>query len=179
MLQKENAVLVVIDVQGKLATLMHKHKRLFENVNRMIAGAKAFNIPIIWTEQLPDKLGETVAEIRQNLAGVDLLTKSCFSCAGGPGFNEKLAETGRKQVLVCGIEAHICVYQTCLDLLKNDYEVHLVIDGVSSRFKSNYYLALDKLKGAGAQLTSVEMSLFEMQVVAEGDDFKKLVQIVK
>ena len=80
MLNKENAVLLIVDIQGKLATLMDKHEKLFKNVNRMIAGAKALDIPIVWTEQLPDKLGETTPAIKENLEGVELLTKSTFSC---------------------------------------------------------------------------------------------------
>ena len=179
MLQKENAVLVVIDVQGKLATLMHKHKRLFENVNRMIDGAKALEIPIIWTEQIPDKLGATVDTVKEHLEGVELLTKNTFSCCGGPGFNDKLKQLGRKQIIVCGIEAHVCVYQTCIDLLDANYEVHLVNDAVSSRFKNNYYLAIEKIKDAGAVMTSVEMCLFEMLKIAEGEQFKKVIKIVR
>lgn len=179
MLQKENAVLVVIDVQGKLATLMHKHKRLFENVTRMIDGAKALNIPIIWTEQIPDKLGATVEVVKEHLEGVELLTKNTFSCCGGDGFNEKLDQLGKSQILVCGIETHVCVYQTCQDLLANGKEVHLVTDAVSSRFKQNYYLGMERIKDLGGIMTSVEMSLFEMLKVAEGDRFKKVIKIVK
>ena len=179
MLQKENAVLVVIDVQGKLATLMHKHKRLFENVNRMIDGAKALEIPIIWTEQIPDKLGATVDVVKEHLEGTELLTKKTFSCCGGDGFNEKLDQLGKSQILVCGIETHVCVYQTCLDLLANGKEVHLITDAVSSRFKQNYYLGMERIKDLGAIMTSVEMSLFEMLKVAEGDQFKKVIKIVK
>lgn len=179
MLNKDNAVLVVIDVQGKLSTLMHKQERLFGNIIRMIEGAKVLGIPIIWTEQIPDKLGETAPEIKAALEGVELLTKTTFSCCGGPGFNEKLAGLGRKQILVTGIETHVCVYQTCMDLLKANYEVHLVKDAVSSRIKHNYRLGVEKIKDAGAQLTSVEMCLFEMLKVAEGDAFKQVIKIVK
>ena len=92
---------------------------------------------------------------------------------------QKLNELGRKQILVTGIEAHVCVYQTCIDLLKSDYEVHLVKDAVSSRIKSNYRLGVEKIKDAGAQLTSVEMCLFEMLQVAQGDHFKQIIKIVK
>ena len=179
MLNKEQAVLVVIDVQGKLATLMQKSEKLFENINRMIEGARALDIPIVWTEQIPEKLGETVPEIKKTLDGVELLKKTTFSCCGGPGFNEKLEQLGRKQILVTGIETHICVYQTCMDLLEKGFEVHLVKDATSSRLKHNYKLGVERIKDAGAVLTSVEMSLFEMQKVAEGDTFKKIIQIVK
>lgn len=179
MLDKNNAVLVVIDIQGKLSTLMHKQERLFKNVTRMINGAKALNIPIVWTEQIPDKLGQTAPEIKAELEGVELLTKTTFSCCGGPGFNEKLKELGRKQILVTGIETHVCVYQTCIDLINDGYEVYLVKDAVSSRFKENYRIGAERIKDAGGVMTSVEMSLFEMLKVAEGDEFKKVIQIVK
>lgn len=179
MLTKDNAILVVIDVQGKLATLMHENETLFANINRMIKGARALDIPILWTEQIPDKLGETVSEIKSELDGIELLTKKTFSCCGGPGFNEQLNKLGRKQMIVTGIETHVCVYQTCMDLLKNNFEVHLVTDAVSSRIESNYHLGVQRIKEAGAILTSVEMSLFEMLKVAEGEQFKKIIQIVK
>ena len=179
MLDKKNAVLVVIDIQGKLATLMHKQERLYKNVIRMIQGAKALGIPIFWTEQIPDKLGETAPEIKKELEGVDLLIKNTFSCCGGPGFSDKLRDLGREQILVTGIETHVCVYQTCLDLINEGYEVHLVKDAVSSRIKENYRLGVEKIKDAGAKLTSVEMSLFEILKVAEGDEFKQVIKIVK
>ncbi len=179
MLKKENTVLVVIDVQGNLATLMHQQETLFKNVIRMIQAAKALKIPIIWTEQLPDKLGETAPEIKQELSGMNPLIKSTFSCCGDNKFVNKLKEMGRKQVLITGIECHVCVYQTVMDLLTEKFEVHLVQDAVSSRIKENYYLGLEKMKDAGAYLTSVEMSLFEILKVAEGDEFKQIIKIVK
>jgi nicotinamidase-related amidase len=179
MLNKDNAILVVIDVQGKLATLMHENEKLFENINRMVKGARVLDIPIIWTEQIPDKLGETVSVIKSELNGIELLTKKTFSCCGGPGFNEKLNELGRKQIIVTGIETHVCVYQTCMDLLNNNFDVHLVTDAVSSRIETNYHLGVQRIKEAGAILTSVEMSLFEMLKIAEGEQFKQIVKIVK
>lgn len=179
MLEKDNAVLLVIDVQGKLATLMHEKDRLFKNINRMVAGAKLLGIPVIWTEQLPEKLGETVPEVKQSMTDIPLLTKATFSCCGGEGFDEKLKSLGRKQVLVTGIETHICVFQTCRDLAKDDYELHLVIDAVSSRLEHNYHLGVERIQQLGAIKTSVEMSLFEMMKVAEGDDFRQIVKIVK
>ncbi len=179
MLSKENTVLVVIDIQGKLATLMHRQERLFKNVIRMIRGAGVLGIPIIWTEQLPDKLGETSPEIAAALQGLSPLVKSTFSCCGDSNFLTQLGALKRKQVLLTGIETHVCVYQTAMDLLAADYEVHLVRDAVSSRIEENYYLGLEKMKDAGARMTSVEMSLFEMLKVAEGDLFKQIIQIVK
>lgn len=179
MLKKENAALVVIDVQGKLATLMHQKETLFANVIRMIKGARVLGIPILWTEQLPDKLGVTAPEIAAVFGDMKPFVKSTFSCCGDSAFLRELRKLDRKQILVTGIEAHVCVYQTTMDLLAAGYEVHLVQDAVSSRIKENYYLGLEKMKDSGAKLTSVEMSLFEMLQVAEGDLFKQIIQIVK
>lgn len=179
MLNKDDAVLVVIDVQGKLANLMFEKDRFFKNVNRMISAAKVLDIPIVWTEQIPEKLGETVPEVKPNLEGQELLLKTTFSCCGGEGFNEKLKSLGRKQILITGMETHVCVYQTVLDLAKENYELHLVTDAVSSRIESNYHLGLQRIKDLGATLTSVEMSLFEMLKVALGDQFKQIIKIVK
>ncbi len=179
MLTKENTVLVVVDIQGKLATLMHEKERLYANVNRMIEGAKALEIPIIWTEQLPDKLGITDPEIALHLGGMKPLVKKTFSCCGDPAFLEKLRSFSRRQILLTGIETHVCVYQTAADLLKAGYEVQLVRDAVSSRIPDNYFLGVERIKELGAKLTSVEMSLFEMLKVAEGDQFRQVIKIVR
>ncbi|RKX20468.1 MAG: hydrolase [Candidatus Zixiibacteriota bacterium] len=179
MLNKDNAVLLVIDIQGRLSTLVHKKDRLFASTIRMIKAAKTFEMPIVWTEQIPEKLGETAPEIKKELEGVELLTKKTFSCSGGEGFDAKLEQLDRKQILVTGIETHICVYQTCVDLIKNGYEVFLVTDACASRLKYNYTLGIERIKKLGATLTSVEMALFEMQKIAEGDQFKQIIQIVK
>ncbi len=179
MLSKDDAVLVVIDVQGRLATLMHDRETFFTNVVRMIKGARALGVPILWTEQLPDKLGETLPQIKEQLDGVELLVKKTFSCCGDGGFPARLKATGRRQVLVVGMETHVCVYQTAMDLLRDGYQVHLVTDAVSSRIPSNRELGIQVIKEAGARLTSVEMALFEMLVVAQGDEFKQVIQIVK
>lgn len=179
MLKKDECALIVIDVQGRLATLMHHREELFANVVRMIRGAGVLGLPIIWTEQLPDKLGETSPEIRKELAGLTPLIKKSFSCCGDDGFLEELSRVGRKQLLLTGIETHVCVYQTALDLLASGHEVYLVSDAVSSRIESNYHLGIERMKAAGAVLTSVEMSLFELLRVAEGDQFKRIIEIVK
>lgn len=179
MLQKEDAALIVIDIQGKLATLMHRKELLFQNVTRMIEGARVLGLPIIWTEQLPDKLGETSPEIKKLFQDEKPLVKKSFSCCGDGNFTERLGSLGRKQMLLTGIETHVCVYQTALDLIASGYEVHLVRDAVSSRIEENYQLGIQRIKDAGASITSVEMGLFEMLKVAEGEQFRKIIQIVK
>jgi len=179
MLNKENTVLVVIDVQGRLATLMHNKEEFFANVVRMIKGAQVLDVPIIWNEQLPDKLGATIPEIRDALKDAAPLVKNTFSCCANNSFSRQLNALDREQVLLVGMETHVCVYQTAIDLLEAGYEVYLVADAVSSRSLENKQIGIDAIRDAGAKLTSVEMCLFEILGVAEGDRFKQIINIIK
>jgi nicotinamidase-related amidase len=179
MLNIDSAILTVVDIQGKLANLMAERETLFENTRRMIEGAKLFDIPILLSEQLPDKLGPTVEELAPYLNGVKPIIKNSFSCCGADVFRATLVETGRRQVILTGIEAHICVYQTAADLLADGYEVQVVADAVSSRVASNREVALTRLAHMGAAITSTEMALFELQRVAAGETFRSLLRIVR
>jgi len=180
MLSVDNTVLVVIDMQGKLAEIMHDKENLFANLERIIKGVLVLDLPIIWTEQVPEKLGPTLPQFSELLTGSsNPIPKSSFSCCGVASFTDALESSGRKQILMTGIEAHVCVYQTTLDLLANGYEVQIVTDAVSSRTPENRNLALNRVKDAGAILTSTEMALFELLRVAEGPQFKQIAKIVK
>jgi nicotinamidase-related amidase len=179
MLKTDHAVLVVVDVQGRLATLMHRADSLFHSVRNAVRGAKALGLPILWNEQLPDKLGDTAPEIRDELVPLTPLVKSCFSCYGSETFVRQLRVCGRKQVLLCGIETHVCVYQTAVDLLAAGYEVHLLADACSSRTEFNHNIGVDRIRDAGAHISSVEMAFFEILKKAEGEAFRQIVRIVK
>jgi nicotinamidase-related amidase len=180
MLTLNETALVVIDVQGRLAQLMSQKETLFDNLQKMIKGAQVLDLPIIWNEQLPEKLGPTTPEIAQLLTNsTQAIAKSSFSCCGNPPFMEALKKTNRKQVLLTGIEAHVCVYQTCRDLLDLGYEVQVIADAVSSRAAENRQIGLERMKEAGATITSTEMSLFELLRVAEGPQFKEITKILK
>jgi len=179
MLTKENAVLVIVDIQGKLASLMHRRDEFYDNVVRMIKGAQVLEIPIIWNEQIPDKLGPTVDKIKEAIAQAGPLVKTSFSCCGNPEFNSTLSKMDRKQVLLVGMETHVCVYQTAIDLLDDGFEVYLVADAVSSRIPENIEIGRNAIAKAGAYVTSVEMCLFEMLKEAQGDQFKQIIKIVK
>jgi nicotinamidase-related amidase len=180
MLNVKDTALIVIDVQGKLAQLMHQRERLFANVKRMIKGAQVLEIPLLWTEQVPDKLGPTTPEIAELLAdSTQPISKASFSCCGHAPFMEAFKSLDRRQVLVTGIEAHICVYQTALDLIDMGYDVQVVTDAVSSRIAENKQIGIDRMREAGATLTSTEMALFELLRVAEGEQFKAITKIVK
>ncbi len=180
MLQTNNTTLVVIDVQGKLAQVMHGKEALFENLQKLIKGVQVLGLPIIWNEQLPEKLGPTIPEVAELLAhSTQPIPKSSFSCCGNPPFLAALQAGGRKQILLTGIESHVCVYQTCLDLLDQGYEVQVVTDAVSSRTAENRQLGLERMQAAGATPTSTEMALFELLRAAEGPKFKEIARIVK
>jgi nicotinamidase-related amidase len=179
MLKANDVVLVVIDVQGKLATLMHRKQEFFTNLVRMIRGARVLDIPILWNEQLPDKLGSTIPEVQDELKDMVPLVKSTFSCCGNDDFMRQLSELKRKKVLLVGMETHVCVYQTAVDLLQSGFEVHLVVDAVSSRTPENIQVGVGAIEARGGRITSVEMALFEMLQVAEGAAFKDTIKIVK
>lgn len=179
MLDLLNTLLILVDVQGRLAHSMDGKERLFANLQRLIKGALVLDLPIIWMEQYPQGLGPTIPEIAQLLPDRQPIAKTSFSCCGCDAFMQALRAAGRSQALVAGIEAHVCIYQTTLDLLGLGYHVEVVTDAVSSRTAENRQIGLQRMRAAGAALTSVEMALFELLRVAEGQRFKEIQAIVK
>ena len=179
MLDEKNCCLVVVDVQGKLAQLMHDKDGLFKNIRILIQSAKILNIPILWCQQVPSALGPTVPEIAELLIGSQPINKSSFSCAGCEEFNDKLDQLGRKQVMLSGIETHVCVYQTAIDLLAKGYEVYVIADAVSSRMLDNKQIGLNRMAAVGVRISSTEMALFELLKSAEHPCFKQIAKLVK
>lgn len=179
MLTTDNSVLVVVDVQGKLAQLMHDKDVVYANIERMIKGAQLLEIPILWTEQYPEGLGATIPQLAQLMLGNAPLVKDTFSCCGDEKFANALKSSGRKQVMLTGIETHVCVYQTARDLLADGFVVELIVDAVSSRTAANRQLGIERMKDLGAGVMSTEMTLFELLRVAKGDKFKEVLRIVK
>jgi nicotinamidase-related amidase len=175
----DDSVLVLVDIQGKLAKLMAQREELYAQLGRLIRGALLFDMPIIWMEQIPDKIGPTIAEVASLLPNQQPIPKNTFSCYGEPAFVTALEATGRRHVILAGIESHVCVYQTCIHLIENKYSVTTVNDAISSRTPANRILGLERMQMAGAQPSSVEMLLFEMQVVAEGDRFRSMAKLFK
>ncbi|KJF85354.1 isochorismatase family protein [Photobacterium leiognathi] len=181
MLDIHNSVLVVIDVQGNLAHLMHKKDDFFHHAEIMVKGAELFDIPTLWLEQLPDKLGATIPQIATPLQqqGYSPIAKDTFSAFQNISFLEQLQLKQRKSIIIIGIEAHICVYQTVIDLIAEGYQVTVISDAVSSRTEENKIVAINKMQRAGAQISSTEMLLFELQRVASGARFKALLNLIK
>lgn len=178
MLNKENAVLVFIDVQGRLAELAADAKTLFKNLRRLLEGMKVLEVQVIITEQIPEKLGPTRDEFQPFITAPPVV-KTSFSCCGEPAFLESLEKTGRRHIILCGIETHVCVYQTAMNLLASGYEVYAVADAVSSRDPANKALALRRMEAEGVKLTGTEMLLFELLGDAKSPAFKSILQIVK
>ncbi|OPY08173.1 MAG: Vibriobactin-specific isochorismatase [Syntrophus sp. PtaB.Bin001] len=179
MLTAENTILAVIDFQGNLAQAMADRNSLFDNAKKIIRGMKVLEIPLIVTEQIPAKLGPTIPEIAVLLEGVLPIAKESFSCCQNEFFMDTLKATGRKSILVAGIETHICVYQTALDLLAAGYEVHIISDAVSSRTAQNREIGLHLIRNAGGALTCTEAVLFELLRTAAHEKFKDIANIVK
>lgn len=179
MFTADNAALVIIDMQEKLFRVMYEKEALSSNIQKLIKGSQIMDIPIILTEQNPDGLGLTIPEISKILSGPHPIPKFSFSCYADDGFWRELEALHHKQILITGIETHICVYQTAIDLLSSGYEVQIVTDCVSSRTLENRDLALSRMNLEGAILTSTEMVLFELLKTAKDDKFKAISAIVK
>ncbi len=179
MLEIRDCCLVIVDVQGKLAQLMHDKEDLFNNIRLLVKATRILGIPIIWCQQCPQALGPTVSEIAELLSDSEPIDKSSFSCYGDARFKTTLDALGRKQILLCGIEAHVCIYQTAVDLLRRDYQVHVLADAVSSRTLENKQIAMGRMQAEGAAVSSTEMVLFELLRTAEHPQFRQIAKLVK
>jgi len=179
MFSPENAILLVIDIQGKLAHLMHERNELFRHVSRLIQAAYILDVPIIITEQAPEKIGKTIPEITDVLKDYQPIPKTSFSCCGENQFIQKLESYHRKQIIVTGIESHVCVYQTVCDLLRMKYDAQVVGDAVSSRTLANKLFALDRIKAAEGSITSTEMIICELLKTSKHPKFKDIMGLLK
>ena len=174
-LDPQRAALVVIDVQEAFRKAVPGFDRVATATAALVQGAEATGVPIVVTEQYPKGLGRTVPEIAEHLPpGVEPVEKVCFSAPEAEGFDLP----GRDQALVCGIEAHVCVNQSVLDLLEEGIEVHVAEDAVGSRFEENKKVGLKKAEGAGAVITSVETALFELVGRAGTEEFKRVQKLI-
>lgn len=179
MLNQEHALLLVIDVQGKLADMVWRSEQIQSNIQVLIEGMHVLGVPVLATEQYPKGLGPTVEPIAAALGDAPVIEKNTFSCCGEFNFEVKLNEMHKMDIILCGIETHVCVYQTARDLLELGYNVHLVTDAVSSRSEDNWKLGVDKCKTLGVKLTGTEMVLFEILRKAGTEQFKAISNLVK
>lgn len=173
-------MLVVIDVQEGYRRVLFEYDRVAGGVARLARGAAALGIPILVTEQYPKGVGATVGEVMAALpADTAPIQKMTMSCCGASAFMEALRRTGRRQVLISGIETHACVNQTAHDLLAAGYQVHVAYDATSSRRRVDYEVGWAKLLQSGVVPATVESALLELVRTAEDPDFKTIQRLIK
>ena len=175
---KEHTALLVIDVQERLMPVIFEQEKIFANVNKLLRGAEILGLETVITEQYPKGLGNTCKEVEMG-ENKTIIEKVCFSCMLSEPVTEQLKLTNVKSLIICGVESHICVLKTTLDAMKAGYEVHVVADAVSSRSAENKQLALERMRQAGAFITSVEMILFMLLDKAGTDEFKAISKLIK
>lgn len=179
-LDREKAVLVVIDVQQRLVPSMDPtvYEKVRRSIDCAVRGAELLGVPVVATEQYPKGLGPTVPELAAACTG-QVIEKLSFGCCGEPTFLDYLKGLGRNQVLVTGMEAHVCVYQTVLGLLEAGYHVHLLRDAICSRGKTDYVAALENAANAGAVVSTTEMAIFQLLRSAAAPEFKAVSALIK
>lgn len=181
-LEIDRSQLVVVDVQGRLARRMHDSDAMIRAQAILVQACRLLEVPVTWAEQLPDKLGRTVDELQDPLAGLTPCAKSSFGCLDDDALREAILggdHEDRDQVLLCGIETHVCVWQTAAALLREGRSVHVIADAVSSRSAANRVTGLERLTAAGASISNVEMALFELMVDAEHPRFREVTTLLK
>lgn len=174
--------LLIIDIQDRLASAMPAKvlKKVIQNNNILLNAANELNIPVIHSEQYPKGLGNTVAEVSEQLPEACVaIEKTCFSCSEAEGFHDELAKHKRQQIIITGIESHICVLQTAIQLQRHGYTVYIVEDAVCSRKKSNHKNAIKRLRQNGVIISNVESVLFEWLRDATHPQFKMLSKLIK
>jgi nicotinamidase-related amidase len=180
LLHPDDTIIVVVDMQEPFLRKIYERERLIKNVVSLLRGAKILRVPIVSTVQnfkaMLDVIPEVKAHLPPLLPPFDKLT---FSCYADPGFASELNRSGRKQVLMCGVEAHICISQTALGMIAAGFQVHVCTDAVSSRTVENWRVGLEKIRQAGGLVTSMEAALFELLQQAGTADFREILEIVK
>ena len=181
MLESARALLVVIDVQEKLCAAMDANvlAQLTKNTGILLESAKELAVPVIYTEQYVKGLGPTLTELKERAPAAPCHEKLTFSCCGNEAFLKQLKDSGRTQIIVTGMETHVCVLQTVIDLLDAGFNVHVVKDAVMSRSNDNWKTAIEAMVLAGAVPTCTEAVVFQLLKIAGTESFKKLSKLVK
>ena len=179
-LRPDDALLLVIDMQERLQPHVHDDARLRAKARALAEGCRLLGVPVFLTEQYPKGLGPTVPELHDAVAHAGgVLEKTAFSCAADPSIRARIHAAGRRQVLLAGVEAHVCVLQTALDLLEEGFQVHLVEDAVGSRSPADREAGIARARRNGAEPATVEMALFELMGSSRHPRFKDVQALVK
>jgi len=180
MQERNHTMLVVIDAQERMMPVINRGNEVTGEIVRLIQGCRALHIPILVTEQYPTGLGTTVSEVREAMGEwYRPIEKITFSAADSLSFMGQLEASGRQHILICGVETHVCVFQTARDLRNSGHDVEVVADAVGSRSETNREIALERLTRHGVELTTVEMALFNLMISADIPEFKTVSGIVK
>ena len=179
-LEKDKTALVVVDLQEAFRSSINDFAQIASRISIIVRGFQISGLPIIITEQYPKGLGRTAEEILFSLPpDFEFVEKTAFSSCGASAFMEKLRETGASQIVLCGLETHVCINQTAHDLLGENFQVHLLHDCVSSRFTPDKETGLRKMQASGVIPSSVEMALFELMRDARHEQFKAIQELIK
>ncbi len=176
---KENTIGLVIDIQERLFPVMWENEMLLKNCKILVQGLQELKLPLITTQQYTKGLGETHPEVKSIIHNFSFIEKRDFSCCDNPAFSERLKETGAKNIIICGIESHVCVLQTAVDLKQEGLNPVIVIDCVSSRTKENIELAKERFRHEGIMMTSYESILFELTRSSVATEFRAISKLVK
>jgi nicotinamidase-related amidase len=179
LIDKDNSALLIIDIQERLAAVMKHRESVVTNCLHLIELSKMITMPIVVTEQYPKGLGQTVEEIRKALPVYQPIEKLTFSCCDEAAFVNEIKKLNKKNIVLTGMETQICILQTCIGLLQNGFNVHLVIDAVCSRAKKNWRTACEFMRDAGAVITCTETVLFQLLKIAGTEEFKAISKRIK
>lgn len=176
---REQSLLLIVDIQEKLAPAILNAENVVANAAKLIRAAKQLSVPVLASEQYPTGLGRTVPALRELLPAAALFDKTHFSCLGEPGVADRLHQQQRRQIIICGMEAHVCVLQTAMDIKAAGFSPIVVADAVSSRRVESYELGLARMRDAGVAIVTTEMVLFEWIGQAGTPEFKALLPLIK
>ncbi|MBN1599639.1 MAG: hydrolase [Bacteroidales bacterium] len=178
-INRENTIGVVIDIQEKLLPSIHQHDEILKNSLKLIKGLKVMQVPIVVTQQNTKGLGSTVEVINQAIGNFSYIEKVTFSCYREPAFIRVLNRIGKRNVIIIGLEAHICILQTTLDLLYNNFNPVIVEDCIGSSRETDKKVAVWRMRDVGSVITTSESMLFELCREAGTDEFKEILKLVK
>ena len=179
LLERDDSGLLIIDVQEKLMDVMGQDRRVIDNIIRLLQLARIFDLPTILTEHYPKWLGPTLPALVDALPSYDPIHKMHFNCCDADGFKERLDAVGVKNIIVAGVESHICIFQTCVSLLERGYNVHVPQDAVDSRTEENWRVGLRLMERAGALITATETVIYQILKKAGTKEFKKMLKIMR
>ncbi|NME68216.1 hydrolase [Flammeovirga aprica] len=180
MLNVEYTGLILVDVQGNLARKVHESETTIKNIKNLLRGCQILDVPVVWLEQNPEGLGGTIEELSVHMKdNNEPIPKFYFNAMAEEAVENRIKALNKQNWIICGIEAHICVYQTVMGLLQRNYTVEVVADAISSRKKENIDIALSKFERAGVGITNVEMCLYELMRTSQRKEFKEILSLIK